>query len=66
MIQEIITYLVVAWAFYKVFVFFYRIFKPVKGGSVCGAAGGCPSCDARTDLFKDIKKGRFPTLLEEK
>ncbi|MCU4166606.1 FeoB-associated Cys-rich membrane protein [Carboxylicivirga caseinilyticus] len=66
MIQEILTYLVVAWAFYKVIIFFYRIFKPVKGSTICGSGGTCPSCDAKTQLFKDIKQGRFPTLMEDK
>jgi len=65
MIQEILTYAAVAWAFYQVILFFYRIFKPGKTNAACGS-GGCPSCDAKTDLFKDIRKGKFPTLIEEK
>nr|WP_321451891.1 FeoB-associated Cys-rich membrane protein [uncultured Carboxylicivirga sp.] len=65
MIQEIITYLIVAWAFYKVGVFFYRIFKPSKGTTSCISGGACPSCEAKTSLFKDIKNGKYPTLVED-
>ncbi len=65
MVQEILTYLVVAWAFYQLGLFFWRIIKPAKGASGCGS-GGCASCDAKTDLFDQIKHGKYPKLMEDK
>ncbi|WP_439185200.1 FeoB-associated Cys-rich membrane protein [Carboxylicivirga taeanensis] len=62
MIQEIITYLIVGWAFYKVFNFFFRVFKPAPGKTAC-SSGSC-GCSAKTELFSAIKKGKYPTLVE--
>lgn len=62
MIQEILTYAAVAWAFWQVVIFFWRIFHPKKQTASCG--GGCGgSCSAKTDLLKHIEKGKFPTLV---
>ncbi|MCU4175417.1 FeoB-associated Cys-rich membrane protein [Carboxylicivirga sp. N1Y90] len=65
MIQDILTYLTVVWAFYQVFMFFWRLFKPKHMQSACGS-GGCTSCEAKTELFEDIGKGKFPTLIQDK
>ena len=62
MIQEILTYAVVAWAFWQVVIFFWRIVNPQKQAGGCG--GGCDSCSAKTDLLKHIEKGKFPTLIK--
>ncbi len=62
MIQELLTYAAVAWAFWQVVIFFWKIFKPQNNKSVCG--GGCGSCSAKTDLLKQIEKGKFPTLIK--
>jgi len=62
MVQDILTYAVVAWAFGQVFLFFYRIFKPQKGKSAC-SSGTC-GCNAKTDLFKAIKNGKHPSLIK--
>lgn len=63
MIQEILTYTAVAWAFSQVILFFWRIFKPRNNASVCG--GGCSSCSAKSELIKQVEKGKFPTLLKD-
>lgn len=63
MIQEILTYLVVGWAFLQVALFFYRLFFPKKNASVCGG-GGC-SCDVKTKLIHEIRNGKYPSILEE-
>ncbi|MBS2213749.1 hypothetical protein KEM09_20240 [Carboxylicivirga mesophila] len=62
MIQDIVTYLIVAWAFYQVLSFFYRLIKPAKGKTACDA-GSC-ACSAKNELFTAIKKGKYPTLIE--
>jgi len=62
MIQELLTYAAVAWAFWQVMVFFWRLFYPQKHTGACG--GGCGSCSAKTDLLKQIEKGKFPTLIK--
>ncbi len=61
MIQDILTYSAVAWALYQVIVFFYRLAKPAPGKSVC-SSGSC-ACEAKSELFSAIKKGKYPTLL---
>lgn len=65
MIQDTLTYLTVAWAFYQVLLFFWRMFKPKYNNTAC-SSGGCTSCEAKNDLFKSISKGKFPTLLQDK
>lgn len=62
MIQDILTYTVVAWAFYQVVMFFYR---SLKHGRSMSCNGACCSCDAKKQLMKNIKSGKFPTLLED-
>jgi len=62
MIQDILTYAAVAWAFWQVFQFFYRIFRPAKGQSAC-SSGSC-GCDGKSDLIKAIKKGKYPSLID--
>ncbi|MBK3519346.1 hypothetical protein [Carboxylicivirga marina] len=62
MIQDILTYLAVAWAFYQVIMFFVRIFKPAPGKSAC-SSGAC-ACEAKSELFTAIKGGKYPTLIE--
>ncbi|MCT4586457.1 MAG: hypothetical protein N4A71_01405 [Carboxylicivirga sp.] len=61
MVQDIFTYLVVAWAFYQVVIFFYRIFRPMPGKSAC-ETGSC-GCNAKKELFGAIKSGKYPTLI---
>ena len=64
MIQEILTYAAVTWAFGQVLISFWRIiFKPQNQTGVCG--GGCGSCSAKTDLLKHIEKGKFPNLISK-
>ncbi|TRX70746.1 hypothetical protein [Carboxylicivirga sp. M1479] len=62
MIQDILTYIVVAWAFYQVVLFFVRLWKPAPGKTAC-SSGSC-ACDAKSELFTAIKKGKYPTLVE--
>ncbi len=62
MIQDILTYITVTWAFWQVLRFFYRLLKPIKGQSAC-SSGAC-SCDAKSDLFKAIQKGKYPTIIK--
>ena len=62
MMQDILTYTIVAWAFGQVFLFFYRLFKPTEGQSACGS-GSC-GCNAKSDLFKAIKKGKYPSIVK--
>lgn len=58
MIQEILTGITVAGAFvYTIYSFGKTIFA--GNGSACG--GGCPSCEAKDLLIKDIdKNGKKP------
>lgn len=62
MIQDILTFLVVSWAFYQVIKFFYRLLRPVAGKSAC-ETGSC-GCDAKSELYSAIKKGKYPTLVK--
>ncbi|WP_430810105.1 MULTISPECIES: hypothetical protein [unclassified Carboxylicivirga] len=63
MIQDILTYSVVAWAVYHVIRFFFRLVKPGRGQSPC-ASGTC-ACSAKSDLFNAVKAGKYPTLLDK-
>ncbi|SFD85114.1 FeoB-associated Cys-rich membrane protein [Thermophagus xiamenensis] len=58
MIQEILTIITVIAAFgYTLYAFYKTMFS--KDSSGCG--GGCPSCEAKDLLLKDIsKKGKKP------
>ena len=53
MIQEILTAITVSGAFLYTFYSVYKTFIG-KGDSACGG-GGCPSCDAKNSLLRDIK-----------
>ncbi len=65
MIQEILTYAIVAWAFTKVGIGLWRMVCPSKTNTSSCGSGGCSSCEAKTDLVRDIKHGKFPRLLQD-
>ena len=52
MIQEILTAITVSGAFFYTFYSVYKTFVR-NGDAPCG--GGCPSCDAKNSLLRDLK-----------
>ena len=53
MIQEILTAIVVSSAILYTFYSVYKTFAGNRDGAACG--GGCPSCDAKNSLLRDLK-----------
>jgi hypothetical protein len=55
MIQEILTYLIVIWAFTVAGRSFWRTMSALRSGSGISCSGGCSGCAAKNDLMKDIR-----------
>lgn len=62
MVQEIITYTIVSIAFIYAIRGVVRLFQNSK--TTCGS-GAC-SCGSKSDLIKEIKKGKKPYLFLNK
>jgi hypothetical protein len=63
MVQEIITYLLVAYAFGYTLYGAYGLFRGAKK-SAC--AGGCGSsgCSSKSVLIKEVRNGKKPFLMD--
>jgi hypothetical protein len=59
MVQDILTYLIVGSAFAYTLWGIIGLFKP--GKSSCSS--GCGTCQAKSDLFNAIHKGKKPYVL---
>ena len=55
MIQEILTYIIVLWAFYVARRSLWKSLSAFKAGSGYSCSGGCSGCAAKNDLLNDIK-----------
>ena len=62
MIQEIITYIIVILAIIHTIRGLIRLFKS-NSTSAC-ATGNC-GCGGKSDLFKEIKKGKKPYIMTQ-
>ncbi|TAJ10488.1 hypothetical protein DMA11_18835 [Marinilabiliaceae bacterium JC017] len=66
MLQLIITYLAVGWAFFQTILFIWKSLSINKGnsGESCHSFG-CPGCSAKNDLIKEIEKGKYPSMIRD-
>ena len=55
MVQEILTYFIVLWAFYAAGKSLWKSLSAFKSGSGYVCSGGCAGCSAKNDLINDIK-----------
>jgi len=55
MIQEILTYIIVLWAFVVAGRSLLKSLSAFKAGSGYSCSAGCAGCAAGNDLLKDIK-----------
>lgn len=55
MVQEILTYIIVIWAFFVAGRSFWKSLSAFKAGSGYSCSGGCSGCAAKNDLVRDIK-----------
>jgi len=56
MIQEIVTYAIVTWAFYQTGKSLWKSIEILKSNkSVCSTSGGCSGCSAKQSLLKEIE-----------
>jgi len=55
MIQEILTYIIVLWAFAVAGRSLWRTMSALRSGSGISCSAGCSGCAAKNDLMKDIR-----------
>ena len=61
MVQEIITYLIVLWAFYQAGKALWKNISALKNDTYVCSSTGCAGCSAKRSLLKDIEKINIPT-----
>jgi hypothetical protein len=55
MIQEILTYIIVLWAFTVAGRSFWRALSAFREGSGYACSAGCSGCAAKNDLMRNIR-----------
>jgi len=56
MIQEILTYAIVAWAFFQTGKSLWKSIAILKSNEpACSISGGCSGCSAKQSLLKEIE-----------
>ena len=63
MIQEILTYIIVLWAFYQAGKALWKNLSALKNNNYVCSSNGCTGCSAKRSLLKDIEKLNIPTKL---